>query len=69
MYLKSTYESGINGTFTYRYGMTLLVIVLLRINVINPLGPLSTDDTNISTAISAMVAYFLFAIINSYRIS
>ncbi len=60
-YLKSTYQSGIKGTFISRFGMIIFVILLLAINVINIFGPLSLEDTNVSTAISAIVAYLLFA--------
>lgn len=63
LYLKSTYKSGINDTVLSRYGMTFFVIVLLGINVVNIFGPLSSEDTNISTAISAIIAYSVFAII------
>ncbi|NQZ88580.1 MAG: hypothetical protein HRT54_13495 [Colwellia sp.] len=63
LYLKTTHESGINDTGISRYGMTIFVIVLLGLNVINIFGPLSVEDTPLSTAISAIIAYCVFAII------
>lgn len=63
LYLKSTYKAGINKSFTSRYGMIIFVMFLLAINVINIFGPLSAEDTNISAAISALIAYCVFAII------
>ena len=43
--------------------MPVFVVVLLIINVANIFGPLSAEDTNMSTAISAIVAYCVFAAI------
>jgi len=63
MYLKSTYKSGINNTIVSKYGMTLFVVLLLGINVINIFGPLPPEDTTLSTAISALIAYLVFAMI------
>lgn len=62
-YLKSTYQPRTQVTFISRYGMLIFVVLLLAINVINIFGPLSVEDTNTSTAISAMVAYCLFSIV------
>jgi len=63
MYLKSTYKSGVNDTGIAKYGMTFFVIVLLGINVINIFGPLSLEDTTLNTAVSALIAYGVFAMI------
>jgi hypothetical protein len=63
MYLKSTYNSGINDTGISKYGMIFFVVVLLIVNVINIFGPLSVEDTKISTAVAALIAYMVFAII------
>jgi len=63
MYLKSTYKAGVNDTIASKYGMICFVIVLLSINVINIFGPLSVEDTTLSTAVSALIAYIVFAMI------
>jgi len=63
MYLNSTYKSGINDTVVSRYGMIIFILVLLAINIINVFGPLSPEDTKINTAVSALMAYIVFAII------
>jgi hypothetical protein len=63
MYLKSTSKSGINNTGIAKYGMTVFVVLLLCLNVINIFGPLSLEDTELSTAVSALIAYVVFAII------
>lgn len=62
-YLQSTYQAGINNSWIARYGMVAFVVILLLINILNIFGPLSVEDTNISTAISAIVAYCVFAMI------
>ena len=46
-----------------KYGMTFFVVVLLSINVMNVFGPLSLEDTTLSTAVSALIAYLVFAFI------
>jgi len=62
-YLKSTYKLGKQVTFISRFGMPIFVILLLVTNVVNIFGSLSIEDTNTSTALSAMIAYCLFSII------
>ena len=44
-------------------GYTLYIHLYNYINVINIFGPLSVEDTPLSTAISAIIAYCVFAII------
>jgi hypothetical protein len=46
-----------------KYGMPAFIIVLLGINIINIFGPLSPQDNETTTAISAVAAYFIFALI------
>lgn len=62
-YLKSTHKSGQQITLISRFGMPVFVMFLLAINVVNLFGPLSIEDTETSTAISAMLAYCLFSIL------
>ena len=63
IYLRATYQAGVKRSFTSRYAMVIFVILLLAINVLNIFGPLSIEETNLSAALSAIVAYCLFAFI------
>jgi len=63
LYLKSSYKVGINDSAVAKYGMPIFVFVLLGINVVNIFGPLSQEDTEITTAVSAIIAYLVFALI------
>jgi hypothetical protein len=56
-------RSSTGKTKIAKYGMPVYIIVLLGINIINIFGPLSPDDNETTTAISAIAAYFIFAII------
>lgn len=58
LYLRSTSAKTTLG----KYGMSVFVVLLLLVNVLNIFGPL-TDDSQVSLAISALTAYFVFAII------
>jgi hypothetical protein len=49
-----------------KYGMPIFIIILLVINVFNVFGPLSPEDNETSAAVSALVAYFLFAFVAWY---
>jgi hypothetical protein len=62
-YMTSTFKIGVKDTTIAKYGMPIFVVVLLAINVVNIFGPLSHEDTIVSTAISALVAYCVFALI------
>lgn len=59
LYMRSS--TGI--TSIAKYGMPVFVAILLGINILNIFGPLSPQDNETTTAISAVVAYFIFAII------
>jgi hypothetical protein len=61
LYMKSTYKIGRRDTKLAKYGMPIFVIILLLLNVVNLFGPLASHDTEQSTAISAIIAYGLFA--------
>jgi hypothetical protein len=62
-YMTSTNKTGVKDTTIAKYGMPTFVVFLLVINVINIFGPLSEEDTVVSTAISALLAYSVFALI------
>jgi hypothetical protein len=59
LYMRST--TGI--TSIAKYGMPVFIAILLGINIMNIFGPLSPQDNETTTAISAVIAYFIFAII------
>ena len=63
IYMKSTYNSGLNETGLSKYGMPFFVVVLLIINFINIFGPLSIEETTLSSAVTALILYIVFAII------
>jgi lipopolysaccharide export LptBFGC system permease protein LptF len=56
LYLKSTTASTASG----KYGMGVFVVFLLLVNVMNIFGPLGSDS-KVQLAVSALVAYFVFA--------
>jgi len=45
------------------WGMVIFTVFLLLINIVNLFGPFSVEDTQMSTAISAIIAYSIFAAI------
>lgn len=49
----ATMESG-------KYGMGIFIVFLLLVNIVNIFGPLQSDS-KVALAVSALVAYFLFA--------
>ena len=59
LYMRSTQSISTTG----KYGMPIFVMLLLAINVLNIFGPLSADDTIETTAVSALIAYVVFAAI------
>ncbi|MEP1449088.1 MAG: hypothetical protein ABJK37_23495 [Paraglaciecola sp.] len=61
LYLYMRSSTGV--TKIAKYGMPVFIVVLLGINIINIFGPLSPQDNETTTAVSAVVAYFAFALI------
>jgi len=56
LYLKSTTATSKGG----KYGMIVFVVLLILMNIANIFGPLG-GDSKVVMAVSALVAYFLFA--------
>ena len=56
VYLRSTQATSLIG----RYGMVVLIMILLLVNVVNVFGPPFGTST-VSLAVSAMAMYFIFA--------
>ena len=58
LYLKSTTATSKGG----KYGMIVFVVLMILMNISNIFGPVGTDS-KVVMAVSALVAYFLFAAI------
>jgi len=56
-YLKVTHGNSKIG----KWGMVIFTLFLLVVNIANLFGPYSVEDTQTSTAISAIIAYSVFA--------
>ena len=59
LYLRTTHGE----TKVGRFGMIVFIGLLLLLNIVNIFGPLSIDDTQVTTAISAIISYLIFAFI------
>ena len=59
LYLKSTTATSKGGKYG-KYGMIVFVVLLILMNIGNIFGPLG-GDSKVVMAVSALVAYLLFA--------